>query len=259
MDLTATADHVENKSRFSKSTIQTRYAIYYAPRRNSPLNRFGKSWLGRDALTGAALPQPELDGVFPEELTRLVSPAAFYGFHGTLKSPFSLSSTASKEALIKALKAFVAKETSFLLPKLVLIRMGRFLALTPEGPCPQLNALAERCVKFFDTFRRPLTQVELIRRRTAGLNPQQEKNLQKWGYPYVLDEFKFHLTLTGPIFNPILAEHLIQVINKQLLPLPMNAIEVNDICLFVKENEKKPFMLHSRYPFGRRQPQKRNT
>ncbi len=250
MNLTATADHVENRSQSSKSTIQPRYAIYYAPPENSPLGRFGKTWLGRDPRTRAILQQVELDGVFPEELARLISPAALYGFHGTLKPPFLLSPESSREALIGAVKTFAAMEKAFLLPKLVLTRMNRFLALTPEAPCPQVNALAERCVRFFDTYRRPQLQTELNRYRTASLNPQQEKNLQKWGYPYVMDEFKFHLTLTGPIFNPSLKEHLSQEINKRLRPLSLDTIEISEICLFVQEDEKSPFLLHSRYPFG---------
>ena len=46
-------------------------------------------------------------------------------------------------------------------------------------------------------FARPPGAAELERRRKAGLSAAQEKMLLRWGYPYVLDEFRFHLTLTG--------------------------------------------------------------
>src|SRR5438445_432365 len=33
----------------------------------------------------------------------------------------------------------------------------------------------------------------------TGLSARQAELLARWGYPYVHDEFRFHMTLTGPI------------------------------------------------------------
>jgi len=39
----------------------------------------------------------------------------------------------------------------------------------------------------------------LARRRQAPLTPEQDRLLLAWGYPWVLDHFQFHLSLTGPL------------------------------------------------------------
>ena len=35
--------------------------------------------------------------------------------------------------------------------------------------------------------------------RHPNLTPGQDALLQVWGYPYVLEHFRFHLSLTGPL------------------------------------------------------------
>jgi hypothetical protein len=33
----------------------------------------------------------------------------------------------------------------------------------------------------------------------AGLNQSQVANLDRWGYPYLFADFRFHMTLTGKV------------------------------------------------------------
>jgi hypothetical protein len=77
------------------------------------------------------------------------------------------------------------------------IRIGSFVALPPPKQKDALATLAGRVVSELDPFRAPPYQAKLARRRTSGLTPAQEVNLVKWGYPYVFDQFKFHMTLSG--------------------------------------------------------------
>src|SRR3546814_16854276 len=58
------------------------------------------------------------------------------------------------------------------------------------------------CVRAFDRFRAPPSETALARRRAAGLSARQEANLQAWGYPYVMEDFRLHFTLTGRITDP---------------------------------------------------------
>ena len=74
--------------------------------------------------------------------------------------------------------------------------MDGFVALRPEREHAPLNALAAACVRKFDTFRASLSDGELRRRRQSPLNERQERMLQRWGYPYVMECFRFHITLT---------------------------------------------------------------
>jgi hypothetical protein len=53
-------------------------------------------------------------------------------------------------------------------------------------------------LRAFDSFRAPLSAGDRERRMSAGLTPVQLELLDRWGYPYVLDQFQFHMTLAGP-------------------------------------------------------------
>ena len=58
---------------------------------------------------------------------------------------------------------------------------------------------------------RGLAPAELARRRKAGLTPNQDAHLTRWGYPYVFDEYRFHITLTDS-----LSMHLLQRVQPRL-------------------------------------------
>src|SRR5262249_29039213 len=75
----------------------------------------------------------------------------------------------------------------------------RFIAVVAAEPSIALDRLAADGVMAFDRFRRPLTSHEREQRLGAGLSERQIENLDRWGYPYVFEDFRFHLTLTGPI------------------------------------------------------------
>lgn len=174
-----------------------RYAIYYTPPAGA-LADFGAAWLGWDPRRGETVPHPPTLGL-PLPVAHLSEHPRNYGFHGTLKPPFRLAEGTSEEGLRAALTAFAADHAPVWLDALKLARIGSFLALVPEGGQSALVDLAARIVTEFDSFRAPPTEAELIRRRQASLTPAQEALLARWGYPYVMDEFRFHLTLTGPL------------------------------------------------------------
>ncbi|HTM19899.1 MAG TPA: DUF1045 domain-containing protein, partial [Kofleriaceae bacterium] len=173
-----------------------RYAIYYVPPPASALARLGAQLLGRDVETGAEVPFLPLEGVPPEEQRRRTEQARHYGFHATLKPPFRLDDGTTAAELEAALCSFAAATPPVSLPGLTLKPLGGFLALQPGAPSAALQALAAQCVMAFDRFRAPAQDGELARRRAAGLTPAQDALLRRWGYPYVLREFRFHMTLT---------------------------------------------------------------
>jgi putative phosphonate metabolism protein len=190
----------------------TRYAIYYTP--DGALAEAGAAWLGWDVAQGSAASHPDVSGI---DLATLTDTPRKYGFHGTLKPPFVLRSGTSPDQLRKALADFCAARAPVTLDGLAVRQMGRFVALTPLGDLSTLRQLAADIVRGFDTFRAPPSEAELARRRAANLSPAQEQNLVTWGYPYVMDQFRFHMTLTGRLvkqdrpgdviaahFNPVL-------------------------------------------------------
>jgi len=181
-----------------------RFAIYAAPGVGSAdvvgalLRRKAEQWLGRSVCSDPVTP-----GV-PAGWTRaavdaMTVDARRYGFHATLKAPFRLAEGRAPEELNAAVARFAGGTAAAVVPRLTLARLGGFFALVPGAQAPGLHALADDVVMAFDDFRAPATEAELARRNRARLTSRQRELLSTWGYPYVLDEFGFHLTLTDRV------------------------------------------------------------
>jgi putative phosphonate metabolism protein len=224
-----------------------RYALYFAPDAGTPLDRFGASWLGRDARTGAAIAFPEITGLPAAAIAHLTKAPRLYGFHATLKPPFALAGRCSVEALTAALAEFAEHRPAVAAPPLRLEAIGRFLALVPEVPSPALHALAADCVERFDRFRAPASADDVARRRSAGLAPRQQQFLARWGYPYVLEEFRFHLTLTGALDDADRA-HATVALAPLIAPFGKTPLAVTAVSLFEQDAPSQPFRLTRRFP-----------
>jgi hypothetical protein len=185
--------------------MTVRYAIYIAPAADSPLWRFGSAVLGYDAQTREDVAQPALSSVDAERFHELTGDPRRYGFHATLKSPMRLAPGRDEVDLLAAVEDFCAVRTAFTLPRLSVEAVGAngrgdaFIALIEPEPTPELMAFEREAVVSFDTFRAPLTGEEIARRHPERLSERQREYLAKYGYPGVLEEFKFHLTLTGRV------------------------------------------------------------
>ncbi|WP_299989453.1 DUF1045 domain-containing protein [uncultured Ruegeria sp.] len=169
----------------------TRFAIYYVPPAGT-LADFGASWLGWDIAGCCETSTFDLPG-----LNDITMTPRKYGFHGTLKPPFRLADGRTAEDLSAAASKLASVLAPAICDGLELTRLGRFLALTPRGDLESLRRVAGACVKDLDGFRAPAGEVEFERRRKSGLSARQDALLTRWGYPYVMDEFRFHKTLTG--------------------------------------------------------------
>ncbi|KGM88094.1 putative phosphonate metabolism protein [Roseovarius mucosus DSM 17069] len=172
-----------------------RYAIYFTP----PEGEFaalGAAWLGWDVAQGCAAAHPEVPGL-PAPVAEITETPRKYGLHATIKPPFALAEGQTEAGLIAALERFCAGEAAVTLERLQIAALGRFLALVPVGDQGALCALAARAVAAFEPWRAPLSEAQVARRRAGGLSPAQDALLLRWGYPYVMEEFRFHITLTG--------------------------------------------------------------
>jgi len=173
-----------------------RYAVFAVP-----AGRFyetGSAWLGWDSVAGATRAQPALPDL-PVPAADLTARARRYGFHGTLKPPFRLANGEDLPALKAAIAEIAAEAGPVEVSGLRLTAMGRFLAFAPALPDAALSTLGAHVVTGLEPFRAPLTASEMEKRRAARLSPRQAALLAQYGYPYVLEQFRFHLTLTGPV------------------------------------------------------------
>lgn len=179
-----------------------RYALYYAPEPGSALWRFGSGVIGYDAATGLRVPFLIPSAIDPASWQAATEDPRRYGFHATLKAPFRLIGSADEIDLISEVARFAATRPSAPVgPCEVRVVDEAFVAFTPNGSSSALDALENAVVTHFDRFRAPLSAEEIERRRPERLTPNQRAHLDRWGYPYVFDEFRFHMTLTGRLPN----------------------------------------------------------
>lgn len=220
-----------------------RYAVYWAPPPGSALARFGAAWLGWDAEAGRAVPHPDVPGV-PAPVAGLTATPRRYGFHATLKAPFRLHQADQRAALPIVARLVTSKVAPFEAPPLALAKIGRFIALVPSGECEALSGLADLCVEKFHGFAAEPPEAELDRRR-PGLTGRQAQLLGRWFYPYVFDEFRFHLTLTGAL-EPEIADRVFDVLGELTAPFCAAPLRFTEICLS-GEAEDGHFRLIDRY------------
>lgn len=194
-----------------------RHSIYYTPHPVSDLHQLGSIWLGRDALSGVALTQPD------PRLVAITHHPRRYGLHGTLKAPFRLKDAVAVATLENAIRNLASQHESFIVPPLMLADVDGYLALVPSATSTALNDLAEDCVAQLDDFRTPPGEAELRQRRAVGLSDAQEQLLQRWGYPYVMEEFRFHISLTQALTDderqwvmPLAEQHFAPVLSQPL-------------------------------------------
>lgn len=170
-----------------------RYALYVMT--CGRLHEEASRWLGWDARAGIAQEHLRLPGL-PQTEEVLTSTARNYGFHGTIKPPFRLAEGMTQTSLEEACRTILPGLATARIERLVVRPLGGFVAMVPETPSASLNRLAAQVVERFDRWRAPPDDAELARRRKHGLSARQEELLQLWGYPYVMDEFRFHMTLS---------------------------------------------------------------
>jgi putative phosphonate metabolism protein len=214
--------------------MTARYAIYFSPAKHSPWWDFGAQWLGRDECEDSPLAQPLLTQIGMTELNTITAEPRRYGFHATLKAPFQLSDGVSVDELARRVQALAAMLRPVCLGPLQAASLGDFVALVPLTMTEELAALAAACVVELDDLRSPLTAAELARRRIGQLNVREQELLRQYGYPYVLDCFRLHFTLSGRV-PCATAQSVMQAVAQPIARLNSTApLLLDRLCLFVE-------------------------
>jgi len=222
-----------------------RYGFYVVP--EGALYRAGADWLGWDSIAGTEVAQPDLPGL-PDAPGVLTATPRRYGFHGTIKPPFHLAAGTDAQALDTAARAVCAPRAPVVIPRMEVRRLGGFVAIVPAAPSDDLAAMASAAVAALDPFRAPPSEADLARRRKTGLTERQEALLTRWGYPYVMEEFRFHMTLTGKL-APDAADTTRAVLAAHFAPhLPAPFI-VSGLSLMGEDADGRFHHLH-RYTFS---------
>ena len=221
-----------------------RYAIYYADAPGSVLDRFGASLLGYDAYSGEELPFP---GGVPPDWRELTQDPRKYGFHATLKAPMSLAAGRTEAQLVAACELFADAARPVPLIRPVVDSISGFIAVIPSEPSPGLERLAADCTRAFDFFRAPLTPEDRARRNPAKLTARQCDYLDRWGYPYVMEEFRFHMTLTGRL-PAERRDYVVAMLRSRFAAIDLAAREIDRIALFRQDDAPSRFGIIGHWP-----------
>jgi putative phosphonate metabolism protein len=224
-----------------------RYAIYYVPPAASGLYRNAAQWLGRDVETGSEKPRPAVGDLAWHEIADITASPKHYGFHATLKPPFVLRDGVNEQTFLAAVADVCNTRRPFSLPALRVGTIAGFVALLLSEPCAEMDDLANTCVEALDPFRAPPSPAELEKRRQAQLTPRQEELLEKWGYPYVMEEFRFHMTLTERLPEP---DEIRESLDAFFAPHLREPPRVDGIAVCRQDQRSQPFQILARVPFG---------
>jgi len=221
-----------------------RYAIYYAAARGSVLDRFGAALLGYDAYTGDDLPFPE---GMPLDWREVTHDPRKYGFHATLKAPMALAAGRTETQLVAACELFADAARPVPLIKPVVGSISGFIAVIPAEPSAELRVLAAECTRAFDFSRAPLTPEDRIRRNPEKLTPKQCEYLDRWGYPYVMEEFRFHMTLTGRL-PAARRDDVVAMLQSRFAEIGPATLEIDRIALFRQDDAAARFRIIGHWP-----------
>jgi putative phosphonate metabolism protein len=224
-----------------------RYAIYYAPAQGSPLDQFGAELLGYDAWIGAALPFPA--GVVERlaDWRELSDDPRKYGFHATLKAPMALADGKSEKMLLAACAEFAS--TARPIPRIdpAVNSISGFIAVIPAARSNELQQLAADAVRTFDGFRATLTTEDRARRNPQRLTPRQLEYLDRWGYPYVMEEYRFHMTLTGRL-DETRRDNVLAMLRERFARLNLSELAIDRIALFRQDDARARFTIVGDWP-----------
>ncbi len=230
--------------------MNERYAIYFAPADDSPLGVFGASVLRRKAGNAQAWYNPDLPYNFDNTdlwLSCIKKPAR-YGFHATIKAPFELAPGCTADQLLSDVEQFCKNQSVLAMPDLAPRRTRRFDALAFEKQPDAIKAFANKCVEHFEPYRGPLTEADLKRRHQDNLSEEQQHYLDQFGYPYIFNQFNFHMTLSGNM--PDADNGYLQWLST-IYPLMVPETPVLDrLSVFHQPDRNTPFVRVAEFTFG---------
>lgn len=220
-----------------------RVALYYAPPASSAWWREGCEWLGRDPENGLETATPA------HELTH--APRR-YGWHATLIAPFHTVPGVELADVLACARAWASSVPRFEI-RMQPAEMGRFVALRPAetGDDKTLRTLAASALNALSALRTMPSRTSIERRIVDGMSARQIELLREWGYPYVLDEYRFHMTLSDSLDDANARASIVSDWRRRvdtLGPLP-----IHGAALFIEPEPGAPFRLWQRLPFNNAQ------
>ena len=173
-----------------------------------------------------------------------------YGLHATFKAPFRIKEDVSPFSLQEALQAFCASRKAPGTGRLTLGGHQHYLTMVLKEKEADVDWLAAEVVTKFDRFRAPLTDEDRKAREIEDMTPRQAALLEQFGYPYVLSDFRFHISLAGPLSEPELDE-VTRALAPRVEPMLSEPLEIEGLTLLGEPEDAGVFQPISRHLFRR--------
>ncbi|NRP70233.1 hypothetical protein ILFOPFJJ_01112 [Ensifer psoraleae] len=227
-----------------------RYAICFTPPIGDPLSAVAASWLGRNVYSDEPTELPSVAGLSVSEIAFHTAVPRRFGFHAVVMAPFCLNPDTDETELLKALMHFAGAEAPLEIAGMEVARFSQCWGLVPQVPSQEMHLLAARVVQAFDRFRAPMSEDEIERCDPDRLTAPQFTNLHRWGDPYVMDEYRFHIKLTGAL-NPETARRMEAPLRELFQPHLERPLAIGSLALFVEQGPGAPMRVHSQHPLGK--------
>ncbi|WP_413194689.1 DUF1045 domain-containing protein [Pararobbsia alpina] len=232
-------------------TPATRFALYYAPARESAWWTAGCQWLGRDPETGERYTPPGIATLTQRgiDVASLSVAPQRYGWHGTLVAPARCAPGIAPDEVLARAAQWAERQQAFTLDVEV-ETLGTFVAIRPAtlDGATAINAVASSALGACSTLRAMPGEREMQRRLESNLTPRQRELLAAWGYPYVLDEFRFHMTLSDSLPNDSDRQAVLNWWRERVPGL--GPMQIDGAALYIEPEPGAPFTLWARLPFG---------
>jgi hypothetical protein len=154
----------------------------------------------------------------------------------------SLAHGRTEPELLAACESFAGKLRPVQVITPVVGSISGFIAIVAAAPSTELERLAADCTREFDSFRAPLSSGERARRSPSDLTPRQRDYLDRWGYPYVMEEFRFHMTLTGRL-DAERRESILTMLRDSFSTVGLKTLAIDRIALFRQECSDSRFRI----------------
>jgi hypothetical protein len=232
-------------------TPAARIALYYAPPASSAWWRAGCEWLGRDAETGRLIEAPLEPSItaLGQSVAALTGSPRQYGWHATLVAPFHTAEGVTPQQVLSVAREWASHITPFS-AALCPAEMGRFVALRAAQPEDDeaIRRIAASALHAVASLRARPSAEDARRRLASGLSERQQTLLHEWGYPYVLDEYRFHMTLSDALDSASARAAIVSL--WQTRAAALGALPFHGAALFVQPRPGAPFTLWQRLPFA---------
>jgi hypothetical protein len=223
------------------NTAAKRIALYYAPPSSSAWWREGCEWLGRDAENGRT---------FDTSSHAVTNAPRRYGWHATLVAPFHCAPGVSMDDVLAAARAWASSVPRFDLDVRA-AQLGNFVALRAEHQHDdaRLRSMASGALHALNALRTMPSAADIQRRVKEGMNARQLALLREWGYPYVHDEYRFHMTLSDSLDCDQQRASIVTDWTERIETL--GPLPVHGAALFIEPEAGAPFTLWQRLPFNK--------